>query len=432
MGKNVVVIGTQWGDEGKGKIVDLLTHDAQVVVRYQGGHNAGHTLKIKGEKTVLRLIPSGMLRTHVQCYIGNGVVLSPQALLDEIRELEKKGVDVRNRLHISQACPLILPCHIALDKARENHKGSTVIGTTGRGIGPAYEDKIARRALKVSDLFHPERFKAKLTELLHYHNFVLKNYYNQPEIELQPLIEDAEAWALELKDMVCDVTTRLHDHREKGDSILFEGAQGVYLDIDHGTYPFVTSSNTCVGSVVNGAGFGPRYLDYILGITKAYTTRVGGGPFPTELHDEVGQGLASRGCEFGAVTGRPRRCGWFDAVLLRRSIELNSITGLCMTKLDVLDGLDVLKIAIAYRNAEGELLTRPPQAAEDFEGLEPIYEEMPGWSESTADVTDLSQLPANALAYVKRIEDLLGVPVDMLSTGPERDSTITLRDPFAV
>lgn len=430
MGKNVVVIGTQWGDEGKGKIVDLLTPDAQVVVRYQGGHNAGHTLKIKGEKTVLRLIPSGMLRPHVQCYIGNGVVLSPQALLDEINELEKKGVNVRSRLHISQACPLILPCHIALDKARENHKGSTVIGTTGRGIGPAYEDKVARRALKVSDLFHFERFKAKLNDLLQYHNFVLKNYYDQPEIELEPLLELAQGWAADLRDMVCDVTTSLHEHRVKGDSILFEGAQGVYLDIDHGTYPFVTSSNTCVGSVVNGAGFGPRYLDYILGVTKAYTTRVGGGPFPTELQDEVGQGLASRGNEFGAVTGRPRRCGWFDAVLLRRSIELNSISGLCMTKLDVLDGLEILKIAVAYRTPEGKLLTRPPQAAEDFVGLEPVYEEMPGWIESTADVTDINQLPANAIAYIKRIEELLDVPVDMLSTGPERDSTIVLCDPF--
>ena len=433
MGKNVVVIGTQWGDEGKGKIVDLLTHDAQVVVRYQGGHNAGHTLKIKGEKTVLRLIPSGMLRPHVHCYIGNGVVLSPQALLEEIKELENKGIEVRSRLHISQACPLILPYHVALDKARENHKGSTAIGTTGRGIGPAYEDKVARRALKVNDLFHPERFKAKLSDLLQYHNFVLKHYYNQPEIELEALLAEAQVWREALSEMVCDVTTHLHEHRAKGDAILFEGAQGVYLDIDHGTYPFVTSSNTCVGSVINGAGFGPRYLDYILGITKAYTTRVGGGPFPTELQDETGKSLASRGNEFGAVTGRPRRCGWFDAVLLQRSIELNSISGLCLTKLDVLDGLETLKIAIAYRDVKtGQLLSRPPQAAEDFDALEPVYEEMPGWSESTADLTDLKQLPANALAYVKRIEALLGVPVDMLSTGPERDSTIILRDPFAV
>ncbi|KTD65891.1 adenylosuccinate synthase [Legionella spiritensis] len=431
MGKNVVVVGTQWGDEGKGKIVDLLTHNAEVVVRYQGGHNAGHTLKIKGDKTVLRLIPSGMLRPHVQCYIGNGVVLSPTALLAEIEELEKKGVQVRERLHISQACPLLLPCHIALDKARETHLGSTAIGTTGRGIGPAYEDKVARRALKVSDLFHPQRFASKLTELLQYHNFVLKHYYQQPEVALEPLLEDAAVWAEQLRNMVCDVTTCLHEHREKGHAILFEGAQGVYLDIDHGTYPFVTSSNTCVGSVINGAGFGPRYLDYILGITKAYTTRVGGGPFPTELDDEVGYRLAERGNEFGAVTGRPRRCGWFDAVLLRRSIELNSISGLCLTKLDVLDGLDTLRIAVAYRDRHGNMLSRPPQSADDFEGLEPVYEDMPGWQESTVDVTSVDQLPANAKAYMQRIESLLGVPIDILSTGPERDSTIIFRDPFA-
>lgn len=432
MGKNVVVLGTQWGDEGKGKIVDLLTQDAQVVVRYQGGHNAGHTLKINGVKTVLRLIPSGMLRPHVTCYIANGVVLSPQALLSEIKELEVKGVSVRDRLRISLACPLILPCHVALDKARELHMGNSAIGTTGRGIGPAYEDKIARRALKVSDLFHPERFAKKLTELLDYHNFILTQYFKQPAVELQPMIDDALLWAEELKPMVCDVSACLHEHREKGDDILFEGAQGVYLDIDHGTYPFVTSSNTCVGSVINGAGFGPKYIDYVLGITKAYTTRVGGGPFPTELDDDIGKRIAERGQEFGAVTGRPRRCGWFDAVLLKRSIELNSITGLCITKLDVLDGFDVLKIAVAYKDSNGQLITRPPQAADDFEGLEPIYEEMAGWNENTADVTVMSDLPPNALAYLKRIESLLGIPIDMLSTGPERDSTIILRDPFTV
>ena len=431
MGKNVVVVGTQWGDEGKGKIVDLLTQDTQVVVRYQGGHNAGHTLKINGVKTVLRLIPSGMLRTHVQCYIGNGVVLSPDALLTEIRELESKGIDVRSRLHISQSCPLILPCHVALDKAREIHKGNAAIGTTGRGIGPAYEDKIARRALKVSDLFNWERFTAKLTELLEYHNFVLTNYHQQPAVELSALLDEAKVWADELKPMVTDVTTRLHEHRRRGDSILFEGAQGVFLDIDHGTYPFVTSSNTCVGSVVNGAGFGPLYLDYVLGITKAYTTRVGGGPFPTELKDDVGARLAERGNEFGAVTGRPRRCGWFDAVLLKRSVEINSLSGLCLTKLDVLDGLETLRIAVAYRDIHGELLSYPPQAAEDFIGLEPVYEDMPGWSENTADVTSMDALPANALAYIKRLEELVGVPIDMLSTGPERNSTIILRDPFA-
>ncbi len=431
MSKNIVVVGTQWGDEGKGKIVDLLTQNAQVVVRYQGGHNAGHTLKIKGEKTVLRLIPSGMLRPHVQCYIGNGVVLAPEALLSEIKELEQKGVDVRNRLHISQACPLILPCHVALDKAREAHKGKAAIGTTGRGIGPAYEDKMARRALRVSDLLHRDRFVSKLTELLQYHNHSLTNYYQQPAVDVQQLLDESLIWAEEIRPMVTDITTCLHEHRRQGDAILFEGAQGVYLDIDHGTYPFVTSSNTCVGSVINGAGFGPRYLDYILGITKAYTTRVGGGPFPTELHDDIGKQLAARGHEFGAVTGRPRRCGWFDAVLLRRSIELNSLSGLCMTKLDVLDGLDTIRVAVAYEDSHGRMLSRPPQAAEDFAALRPIYEELPGWQESTADVTTMAALPANALAYIKRIEELLEIPVDMLSTGAERDSTIILRDPFA-
>jgi len=431
MGKNVVVVGTQWGDEGKGKIVDLLTQNAQVVVRYQGGHNAGHTLKINGEKTVLRLIPSGMLRSHVKCYIGNGVVLSPEALLTEIKELEQKGINVKSRLYISKACPLILPCHVALDKAREAAKGSSAIGTTGRGIGPAYEDKIARRALRVSDLLNRERFVTKLQDLLQYYNFILTNYFKAPAVDVEQILEDSLAWAEELRPMITDVTTCLHEHRKNGDSILFEGAQGVYLDIDHGTYPFVTSSNTCVGSVINGAGFGPLYLDYILGITKAYTTRVGGGPFPTELNDSIGQTLATKGNEFGAVTGRPRRCGWFDAVLLRRSIELNSLSGLCLTKLDVLDGLETIRIAVAYRNVAGEILTRPPHAAEDFEGLEPIYEDLPGWSESTVDVTSMSKLPANALAYIKRIEELLEIPVDMLSTGPERDSTIILRDPFA-
>lgn len=430
MGKNVVIVGTQWGDEGKGKIVDLLMHDAQVVVRYQGGHNAGHTLKINGEKTVLRLIPSGILRPKVQCYIGNGVVLSPDALLVEINELETKGIDVRNRLFISPSCPLILPSHVALDKARESRKAGEAIGTTGRGIGPAYEDKIARRAVRAGDLLHRERFVAKLTNLLEYHNFVLTQYHQQPPVDVQAILEASLLWAEALKPMLTDVSTRLHEHRERGDAIMFEGAQGVFLDIDHGTYPFVTSSNTCVGSVVNGAGFGPRYVDYVLGITKAYTTRVGGGPFPTELTDEIGLRLAERGNEFGAVTGRPRRCGWFDAVLLKRSIELNSLTGLCLTKLDVLDGLDVLRIAVAYRDASGAILSRPPQAAEDFEGLEPVYEELPGWHESTADVTSYDQLPANALAYIRRIETLLGIPVDILSTGPERDSTIILRHPF--
>jgi len=431
MSKNVVVVGTQWGDEGKGKIVDLLTEHVRVVVRYQGGHNAGHTLKINGEKTVLRLIPSGILRPHVQCYIGNGVVLSPEALLVEINELEKKHIEVRPRLHISGAAPLLFPTHIALDKAREAYQsGVLAIGTTGRGIGPAYEDKIARRALKVSDLLHHERLVPKLTELLQYHNFLLTQYYKQEAIHLEQVLPLAMSWGDALRPMVMDVTNALHEHRRNGDAILFEGAQGVYLDVDHGTYPFVTSSNTCIGSVVNGAGFGPLYLDYVLGITKAYTTRVGGGPFPTELKDEIGNRLATRGNEFGSVTGRARRCGWFDAVLVQRAIELNSISGLCLTKLDVLDGLDVIRIAVAYRDASGNLLTSPPSAADDFADLTPVYEELPGWQESTADLTELKQFPANAVAYIRRLEELLHIPIDIISTGPERDSTVILRNLF--
>ncbi|KTD03784.1 adenylosuccinate synthetase [Legionella geestiana] len=431
MGKNVVVAGTQWGDEGKGKVVDLLTRNAHAVVRYQGGHNAGHTLWIDGKKTVLRLIPSGMLREGVQCYLGNGVVVAPDALLAEVAELEERGVSVRDRLHISGACALILPCHVALDKAREQHMGNAAIGTTGRGIGPAYEDKVARRAIKASDLLHLERFEEKARALYAFHNFMLVNYYGAPALEVEPVLEAAREWARALSPSICDVSALLHAHRERGDSILFEGAQGVHLDVDHGTYPFVTSSNTCVGSVVNGAGFGPCWIDHVLGITKAYTTRVGGGPFPTELKDDIGKRLAERGFEFGAVTGRPRRCGWFDAVLLKRSVELNSISGLCLTKLDVLDGLETLRIATAYRDAAGNLLQRPPQMAEDYEGLEPVYEDLPGWSESTADCREFSALPANAQAYIRRIEVLVGVPVDIVSTSPERESTIVLRDPFA-
>lgn len=431
MGKNVVIVGTQWGDEGKGKVVDLMMQDAKAVARFQGGHNAGHTLKINGEKTILRLIPSGILRAHVQCYIGNGVVLAPDALLDEINELEERGIDVRSRLHISGACPLILPSHVALDKAREQAKGRSAIGTTGRGIGPSYEDKVARRAVKVGDLLNQTACEEKIKSLLSYHNFLLTQFYQVEPVSVDEAIGAAASWAQELKPMVKDVTTMLHDHRRQNDNILFEGAQGVYLDIDHGTYPFVTSSNTCVGSVTNGTGIGPRYLDYILGITKAYTTRVGSGPFPTELHDDIGRRLADRGCEFGAVTGRARRCGWFDAVLLRRSIELNSISGLCLTKLDVLDGLECIKIAVAYEKPDGSRIDHPLQSADAFEGLTPVYDTMPGWVESTADITDIKQLPANALAYVKRLESLLEVPVDILSTGPERDSTIVLNNPFA-
>ncbi|MCR9192433.1 MAG: adenylosuccinate synthase [Gammaproteobacteria bacterium] len=423
--KNLVVLGTQWGDEGKGKIVDLLTQDAQAVVRYQGGHNAGHTLKINGEKTVLHLVPSGILRPHVHCYIGNGVVVSPQALIEEMNVLEQANIEVRSRIHVSSACPLILPSHIALDKARE--QGHVHIGTTGRGIGPAYEDKVARRALKMNDLLHPDRFEEKLQDLLDFHNFMLTQYYKQPGVDAEEILHDARTWAEVLRPMISDVTTSIQEHRRRGDVILFEGAQGVYLDIDHGTYPFVTSSNTCVGSVTNGAGIGPRDIDYVLGITKAYTTRVGSGPFVTELHDAAGEHLATRGVEFGASTGRARRCGWFDAVLVKRAIELNSITGLCLTKLDVLDGLEEIRVAVAYVDKQGKKHHNPPSAAEDFLDLEPVYETLPGWNESSADITSFATLPAKAQAYIAYLEKILGVPIDIISTGPERDATILKR-----
>ncbi|AWM80045.1 adenylosuccinate synthase [Gammaproteobacteria bacterium ESL0073] len=431
MGKNVVVLGTQWGDEGKGKIVDLLTEDASAVVRYQGGHNAGHTLVIDGKKTILRLIPSGILRQNVECLIGNGVVLSPEAFLKEVKELEENGINVRNRLHISPACALILPYHIALDQAREAARGAAKIGTTGRGIGPAYEDKVARRGLRVGDLFHRERFAAKLGELLDYHNFALKNYYHAKTIDFQETLEQCMEYAEQIKPMVMDVTARLHELRRQGKNIMFEGAQGALLDIDHGTYPYVTSSNTTAGGVATGSGFGPMYLDYILGITKAYTTRVGSGPFPTELFDNIGERLAEKGHEFGSVTGRARRCGWFDAVILRRSIEINSISGLCLTKLDVLDGLDTIKICTGYKDAQGNLLTEAPSDADSYLGLIPVYEEMPGWSESTFGAKSLEELPANAIAYIKRLGELVDAPIDVISTGPDRNETITLRHPFA-
>ncbi|MDX2345291.1 MAG: adenylosuccinate synthase [Legionella sp.] len=429
-GKRVVVLGTQWGDEGKGKVVDLLTQNAKAVVRYQGGHNAGHTLKIKGEQTILHLIPSGILHAGVCCYIGNGVVLSPDALRSEVIVLEKKGVDVRGRLFVSPACALILPSHIALDKAREAQRGRTAIGTTGRGIGPTYEDKIARRGLRVSDLLHPERFVSKLTKLLAYHNFLLTEYYHEAPIKLEDVLAASRAWVDLLTPMVRDVAAEVQRHARAGDAMLFEGAQGVFLDIDHGTYPFVTSSNTCAGGVSTGSGIGPRQLDYILGVTKAFTTRVGGGPFPTELQDDVGEGLANRGHEVGATTGRARRCGWFDAVLLRRAVELNSLSGLCLTKLDVLDGMETIKIAVKYKNKAGEVLDYPPISAEDYDDVEPVYESMPGWSESTENCTRLDELPDNALAYVKRLEALLEVPIDLISTGPERDAMVVLHDPF--
>ncbi|MEH6650753.1 MAG: adenylosuccinate synthase [Motiliproteus sp.] len=429
MGKNVVVLGTQWGDEGKGKIVDLLTEQAAAVARFQGGHNAGHTLVIDGEKTVLHLIPSGILRDNVLCMIGNGVVLSPEALLKEIAGLELKGVPVRERLRLSPACPLILPYHIALDQARELARGNAKIGTTGRGIGPAYEDKVARRGLRLADMMNPERFASKLKEVLEYHNFALTQYYKVDAIDYQKTFDDAMAMAEELRPMMIDVTDKLHEYRRNGDNILFEGAQGSLLDIDHGTYPFVTSSNTTAGGVATGSGFGPLYLDYILGITKAYTTRVGSGPFPTELFDDIGEHLAVKGHEVGATTGRDRRCGWFDAVALRHSVQINSVSGICLTKLDVLDGLKTIKVCVAYQDAEGNSVPMPGDS-EAFEAVVPVYEEMQGWSETTFGAKSMEQLPAAALAYIKRIEELTGTPIDIVSTGPDRNETIVLRSAF--
>ena len=431
MGKSVAILGAQWGDEGKGKIVDLLTDRVKYVVRYQGGHNAGHTLIINGEKTVLRLIPSGILRENVTCLIGNGVVLAPDALMKEMGELEARGINVRERLQISEACPLILPYHVAMDHAREAALGKNKIGTTGRGIGPAYEDKVARRGLRVSDLFDKDAFAEKLKNILDYYNFQLVNYYKVDAVDFRKTLDEVFAVADVIKSMVADVTTMLHDARKEGENILFEGAQGTMLDIDHGTYPFVTSSNTTAGGVATGSGFGPRHLDYVLGIVKAYCTRVGSGPFTTELFDDVGAEIARKGNEFGAVTGRPRRCGWFDAVAVRRAVQINSISGFCMTKLDVLDGFKELKICTAYKMPNGEIIEYAPLAAKDWEGVEPIYETMPGWSESTFRVTKHEALPQAALDYIKRIEELVGVPVDILSTGPDRVETMILRDPFA-
>lgn len=429
MGKNVVVLGTQWGDEGKGKIVDLLTDQAEAVVRFQGGHNAGHTLVIDGEKTVLHLIPSGILRANVECLIGNGVVVAPDALMREITKLEEKGVPVRERLRISPACTLILPYHVALDQAREASRSEGKIGTTGRGIGPAYEDKVARRGLRIGDLFNAERFAEKLREVLDQHNFMLEHFYKVEPVDYQKTLDDALSYAEILKPLMIDVTARLHTLRKQGARIMFEGAQGSLLDIDHGTYPYVTSSSTTAGGTATGSGFGPLYLDYILGITKAYTTRVGSGPFPTELFDETGAYLAEKGHEFGSTTGRARRCGWFDAVILRRTSEINSISGICLTKLDVLDGLETVKICVAYKNAEGVEIEAPTDA-DSYVGLVPVYEEMPGWSESTVGATALDQLPTNAQAYVKRIEELIGTPIDIVSTGPDRNETIVLRHPY--
>ena len=429
MSHNVVILGTQWGDEGKGKIVDLLTEQADAVVRFQGGHNAGHTLVIGGQKTVLHLIPSGVLRAGVQCLIGNGVVLSPEALLKEIDTLEDSGVPVQDRLKISAACPLILPYHVALDQAREARRGENKIGTTGRGIGPCYEDKAARRALRLGDLRDPARFASALEEVLDYHNHVLAHYYGVDTLEFSAVLDEALAHGERLLPMMADVTSLLHEYRKTQARLLFEGAQGSLLDIDHGTYPFVTSSNTTAGGTATGSGFGPLFLDYVLGITKAYTTRVGSGPFPTELFDETGLRLAERGHEFGATTGRPRRCGWFDAVALRTAVNINSVSGLCLTKLDVLDGLEEISVCVGYTNDAGETVANPIDAV-DYENLRPVYETLPGWSESTVGLKSLDALPANARAYISRLEALVGAPIDIISTGPDREETILLRHPF--
>lgn len=429
MGKSIIILGSQWGDEGKGKVVDLLMDQAHVVVRFQGGHNAGHTLVTNGEKTILRLIPSGILHEHVQCLIGNGVVLSPTALLQEMGELERRHIPVVERLRISEACTLILPYHVALDQAREVAKGKDAIGTTGRGIGPAYEDKVARRAIRFGDLFDEKRFSAKLEEVLEYHNFILQNYHQKERIDFHQLRDATLALVPQLKPMRADVSAMLAEARSQGKHIIFEGAQGTLLDNDHGTYPFVTSSNTVAGAASVGTGFGPLYFDYILGIMKAYTTRVGAGPFPTELHDEDGKGLAQRGNEFGSVTGRPRRCGWLDMVALRQSIRINSLSGLCVTKLDVLDGMKTIRVCTQYR-LNGKLISEMPMDATELSACEPIYQDFPGWTESTVGVKTFAGLPLCAQQYLLEIEKMAGIPIDIVSTGPDRVETIMLRHPL--
>lgn len=430
MGKSVVVIGTQWGDEGKGKLVDLLTEQAHAVVRFQGGHNAGHTLVLDGIKTVLHLIPSGILRDNVQCMIGNGVVLSLEALLDEIEVLEKIGIPVRTRLKISEACTLILPIHVAIDQAREKARGDKAIGTTGRGIGPAYEDKVARRALRAGDLLNPPVFAEKLREMLEFHNFMLVNYYQVEPLDYQQMLDKTMQLAQQVIPMLSDVGEDLYAYQQDGKNILFEGAQGALLDVDHGTYPYVTSSSTTAGGAATGTGIGPLNLDYVLGITKAYSTRVGNGPFPTELFDENGEHLGVKGHEFGATTGRKRRCGWFDAVAMRKSAQMNSLTSICLTKLDVLDGLKTIGICTAYK-IDGRTTHIAPLGADQYAECTAITEEMPGWTESTVGITDYEKLPANAKAYIARIEELIGVKISILSTGPDRNETIILEHPFA-
>jgi adenylosuccinate synthase len=429
MGKNVVVIGTQWGDEGKGKVVDLLTDKAHAVVRFQGGHNAGHTLVIDGKQTILHLIPSGILRESTRCLIGNGVVLSPSALLEEVAMLEQNDVPVMDRLGISESCPVILPYHVALDHAREAARGKKAIGTTGRGIGPCYEDKVSRRGIRFGEMIDENRFPERLREVMEYHNFSLQHYFKAEPVDYQEVLDEALAQAARMRPLVEDVTGTLHRLRREGKNVMFEGAQGALLDIDHGTYPFVTSSNTTAGGACTGAGVGPKEIDYVLGIVKAYTTRVGAGPFPTELFDDAGSHLGTRGHEFGATTGRQRRCGWLDTVALRRSLEINSVTGMCITKLDVLDGMDTINICVGYR-LDGEEVDVPPVGAEGFERCEPVLVELPGWSEPTVGAQSLDDLPKNARDYLRKVEELCEAPIDIVSTGPDRSETIVLRHPF--
>ena len=431
MHQSLVILGSQWGDEGKGKIVDLLTEKVDYVIRYQGGHNAGHTLVVDGQKTALHLIPSGILRPHVHCVIGNGVVLSPEALVKEIKMLEERGHSVVDRLHVSSNCPLIMQVHVELDRAREAARGDSKIGTTGRGIGPAYEDKVSRRGLRVADAMDPVRFAAKARELMDYHNFILSNFYHAEPLDVEAMIEETLDAVNYFEGAVCDTVDLVHRSRRDGKVMLFEGAQGSLLDIDHGTYPFVTSSNTTAGGVATGSGLGPRYIDAILGITKAYATRVGSGPMPTELFDSVGEHLASKGQEVGTTTGRGRRCGWFDAVAVRHAIEVNSISGICLTKLDVLDGLDEVSICVAYELPNGEVVDYLP-TGDDFSEAKPIYETMCGWNETTFGVTSLDEMPRAAKEYISRLNELVGAPVDIVSTGPDREQTIVISSPFGV
>ena len=437
MGKNVVVIGTQWGDEGKGKVVDLLTDKADAVVRFQGGHNAGHTLVIDGKKTVLHLIPSGILRDNVRCLIGNGVVLSPTALLEELDMLEASGVDAKGRMGISESCPVILPYHITLDQAREAARGKKAIGTTGRGIGPCYEDKVSRRGIRLGEMLDEKHFTERLKEVMEYHNFALEHYFKYETVDYQKVLDEALAQAEQIRPLIEDVPGTLHKMRAEGKSIMFEGAQGALLDIDHGTYPFVTSSTTTAGGAASGSGVGPRDIDYVLGIVKAYTTRVGAGPFPTELvydlandeGDEIGKYLGEKGHEFGATTGRQRRCGWLDTVALKRSLKINSVTGMCITKLDVMDGMETVKICVAYE-LNGKQVDTPPVGADGFEQCKPVFIEMPGWAESTVGAKNYDELPENAKAYLKKVEELCETPIDIISTGPDRAETMVLRHPF--